>query len=96
MERQEILDQLASHRAELTELGVKSLSLFGSVARNQASPDSDIDLLVAFDHPVGLFHFARIRRRLEEILGAPVDLVTEDALRAEMREQIHRQLVRAA
>ncbi len=96
MGRQEVLNQLASHRGELRELGVKSLSLFGSVARNQASPDSDVDLLVTFDRPVGLFHFARVRRRLEEILGSPVDLVTEEALRAEMREQIQRQLVRAA
>jgi predicted nucleotidyltransferase len=96
MQCQEVLDRLASHRPELTELGVKSLALFGSVARNQASPDSDVDLLVTFDRPVGLFHFARVRRRLAEILGSPVDLVTEDALRAEMREQILRHLVRAA
>jgi len=96
MQRQEVLDRLASHRAELTALGVKSLALFGSVARDEASPDSDVDLLVTFDRPVGLFHFARVRRRLAEILGSPVDLVTEDALRAEMRDEILRQLVRAA
>ena len=96
MQCQEVLDLLASHRGELKELGVESLSLFGSVARNQGSPGSDVDLLVTFDRPVGLFHFARVRRQLEEILGSPVDLVTEDALRAEMREQIQRQLVRAA
>jgi len=96
MQRQEVLDRLASHRGELNELGVQSLALFGSVARDEASPESDVDLLVSFDRPVGLFHFARVRRRLEQILGSPVDLVTEDALRAEMREQIRRQLVRAA
>ncbi|MGD2064750.1 MAG: nucleotidyltransferase family protein [Nitrospirota bacterium] len=96
MQRQGVLDRLSGHRAELTALGVKSLALFGSVARDQASPDSDVDLLVTFDRPVGLFHFARVRRRLTEILGAPVDLVTEAALRSEMRDQIIRQLVRAA
>ncbi len=96
MQRQEVLHRLATHRAELTVLGVRSLALFGSVARDQASPDSDVDLLVTFDRPVGLFHFARVRRRLAEILGSPVDLVTEDALRDEMRDEVLRQLVRAA
>lgn len=96
MERQEVLDRLASHRPELTALGVESLALFGSVARDQASPGSDVDLLVTFDQPVGLFHFARVRRCLEEILGAPVDLVTEAALRPEMRDEVLGQLVRAA
>jgi hypothetical protein len=96
MQRQEVLDRLAGHRTELTALGVKSLALFGSVARDQVSADSDVDLLVTFDRPVGLFHFARVRRRLAEILGAPVDLVTEAALRPAMRDHVLRQLVRAA
>jgi len=55
---------------------VKSLILFGSVARNEARPDSDVDLLVEFDRPVGLFTFVRLKRYLEEILDSTVDLGT--------------------
>ncbi len=57
--------------------------LFGSYARDEQTKDSDVDLLVQFDHssPIGLFTFARIRRELEERLGCQVDLVEEGTLR---------------
>jgi hypothetical protein len=75
---------------------VQSLSIFGSVARDEAGPDSDIDLLVEFDGPVGLFVFVRTKQYLEQILGSRVDLVTPDALRREFRETVLREAVRAA
>jgi len=75
---------------------VQSLSIFGSVARDEAGPDSDIDLLVEFDRPVGLFAFVRTKQYLEQILGSRVDLVTPDALRREFRESVLREAVRAA
>jgi len=75
---------------------VQSLSIFGSVARDEAGPDSDIDLLVEFDRPVGLFAFVRTQQYLEQILGSRVDLVTPDALRREFRETVLREAVRAA
>ena len=75
---------------------MRSLSIFGSVARDEAGPDSDIDLLVEFDRPVGLFAFVRTQQYLEQILGSRVDLVTPDALRREFRETVLREAVRAA
>jgi len=96
MRRQEVLDRLAFHKAEVKGMGIESLALFGSVARDEATPNSDIDLLVAFNRPIGLLHYARIRRRLSEILGNEVDLVTSSALRDEMRDEILQEAIRAA
>ena len=75
---------------------MSSLDLFGSVARDEASADSDVDLLVEFDRPIGLFHFFRVQQRLEEILGAPVDLVMRDAVKPQLRERIFAEAIRAA
>ncbi len=76
--------------------GVRSLSLFGSVARDEAAEGSDVDLLVDFDRPVGLFHVFYVRERLSAILGCDVDLVTRGGLRPELREAILAEAVRAA
>lgn len=96
MNCRELLDTIAANREELQELGIGSLSVFGSVARGEATESSDIDLLVEFSRPVGLFHFAHVRRRLSELLGAEVDLVTVNALREEMRERVMKEAIRAA
>ena len=93
MPRQEIIDTLRAHQSELREQGVKSLALFGSVARNESQPDSDVDLLVEFDGPVGMFHFLRVRRHLSQLLQRKIDLVTRPALREGMREDILREAV---
>lgn len=69
--------------------GVESLAVFGSAVRGEARPDSDIDLLVRFrGDPPGLFGFLRLERRLSEILGRPVDLVMETALKPALRPRI--------
>ncbi len=88
MTRAEALKHLSDHRADIARLGVRSLRLFGSVVRDEARPDSDVDLLVEFDRPVGLLQFFRVQRRLEEILGARVDLVMKDAVKPQLRGQI--------
>jgi predicted nucleotidyltransferase len=80
--------RLAPCREELARLGVARLMVFGSVARGEAGPDSDVDVLVDFDRPVGLFAFAGLKRRLEEIVGRRVDLVTRGGLRPELRSAI--------
>lgn len=95
MTRDDVLSRLSEHRAELSGLGVRSLALFGSVARGDARPDSDVDLLVEFERPIGLFHFARVQRRLEEILGQRVDLVMKDAVKPQLRGRILAEAVRA-
>jgi predicted nucleotidyltransferase len=95
MQRDEILRVLRDHQAELTGFGVRSLAVFGSVARDEAAADSDVDILVEFDEPVGLFEFVRLQMRLETLLGRRVDLVTRDALRTTMRDQILNEAVYA-
>ncbi|MDP2936437.1 MAG: nucleotidyltransferase family protein [Dehalococcoidia bacterium] len=96
MKAEDILAILAAHRAEIKDFGVKSLALFGSAARGEAGPESDVDLLVEFDRLVGLFEFIEVKEYLEGLLGRPVDLVTPDALRPTMREGILSEAVYAS
>jgi predicted nucleotidyltransferase len=89
MTREEALAILRAHRDELRARHVKTLALFGSVARNEAGPDSDVDLLVEFDgSPVGLFAFSALQRYLADILGRRVDLATRKGLKPRLRERI--------
>ena len=64
------------------------LSLFGSILRNARWEDSDIDILVEFSRPIGLLAFVRLKHRLAELLGRPVDLVTPEALKSPLRDGI--------
>ena len=96
MKRDEILALLRGYRTELEGYGVKSLAIFGSVARNEATEESDIDILVEFGQPVGLFEFVRIKARLEKILNRPVDLVTPEALKKQLKERILKEAIYAA
>jgi len=75
-------------------LGVKSLDLFGSVARNEARPDSDVDFLVEFSEPGGLFQLFRVQHYLEDLVGCAVDFGTEDALREHLRESVLKEAIR--
>ena len=68
--------------------------LFGSVAREQAKPDSDVDFLVEFSKPIGFFDFFRVQHYLEDILGCNVDLGTFDALKEHLRKPVSEELVR--
>lgn len=95
MKRDEVLAILSNHRDQLTALGVKSLNLFGSVARDEAGPDSDVDFLVEFNQPGGLFQLFRVQNYLEDILGCKVDLGTEAALRQHLREPVLKEVIRA-
>ena len=95
MNCQEILQTLKDHNSELKNFDVHSLAVFGSVARGTARKSSDIDILVEFSRPVGLFEFARLQLYLEKLLKRKVDLVTPDALRKEMRETILREAIHA-
>ena len=74
----------------LKALGVKSLKLFGSAARNTAQLGSDVDFLVRFSGAPTFDRFMDLKFHLEEVLGAKVDLVTEDALRPEMRQSVEK------
>ncbi len=96
MRRDEALQILKSHKQELTKFDVKSLAIFGSVARDEAGPESDVDILVEFAKPIGLFEFVRLKTYLEELLQRKVDMVTPDALKDRLREQILKEAIRAA
>ena len=96
MRRDEVLAILAAHRDEIRAFGVTSLALFGSVARDEAGPESDIDLLVEFDRPVGLFEFFDLKEYLEGLLGHPVDLGTPRSLKEHVRDDVLRDIIDVA
>ncbi len=92
MEREQILQLLAQHKPQLAQrYGVLRLALFGSTARDSASAESDIDILVAFDGPATSQRYFGVQFYLEDVLGRPVDLVTDKALRTELRPHIERE-----
>ncbi|MEL7008516.1 MAG: nucleotidyltransferase family protein [Cyanobacteria bacterium J06588_4] len=92
--RNDIQSLLNDHRTALEDFKVKSLLLFGSVARNEANVESDVDLLVEFEQTISLFTFARLQRYLETILDCKVDLGTPDSLKAHLREAVLQEAVR--
>lgn len=94
--RDDVLTILRAHRDDLQRFGVVNLTLFGSVARDQAGPQSDVDLLVELRRPAGYFTLARLQEYLEHLLGARVDLLTPGALNETLREHIAHESVRAA
>lgn len=94
MQRDQVIAILRAHQTELQRLGVQSLELFGSVARNEAKPNSDVDLLAEFKHPLGLFRFAEIRLYLEKILQCGVDLGTRETLKEHLREPVLQEVMR--
>ncbi len=98
MTRQKAVEILSRNKASLSDFHVNALFIFGSVARDEAGPDSDIDILVEFseDARVGLFEFSRLQMFLSEILGCQADLTTPDTLHPLLKEEIMGELVRAA
>lgn len=95
MKRDEVLAILLAHQTKLKDFNVKSLLLFGSVARDEATAESDVDLLVEFEQPAGLLIFVRLQRYLEKILECSVDLGTTDSLKSYLQEPVLGEAVRA-
>ncbi|HEX5418080.1 MAG TPA: nucleotidyltransferase family protein [Chloroflexota bacterium] len=96
LERNVVLSILAEHRDEIEQRGVRSIAIFGSVARNEARSDSDIDIIVEVTRPFGYFKLFELRDYLNGILSAPVDLFTLNSLRDEVRAEVLREAIRAA
>jgi predicted nucleotidyltransferase len=95
--KQELKIILTANRSELQKFGVVSLAVFGSVARDDSSQKSDIDLLVEFDRDISLFHLFEIQHRLEDIIGVPkVDLIQKSAVHPALRERILSEAVNVA
>jgi predicted nucleotidyltransferase len=93
MDLEVVIQILHDHRENLEAMGVHSLAVFGSVARGDTHPGSDVDLLVEFSRPVGLFQFVDVKQYLEEILGVPVDLGTTGSLKPRVRDRVLQEAV---
>ncbi|MCU0525499.1 MAG: nucleotidyltransferase family protein [Elainella sp. Prado103] len=95
LSRQIVIQTLVNHQEQLKRFAVSTLLLFGSVARDEAHAESDVDLLVEFEKPVGLFTFIELKEYLEEILNCSVDLGTPQSLRPTLREVVLKEAIRA-
>ena len=92
MNRDAVLQLLRAHKTPLTQkFGVSRLALFGSVARNSATSQSDVDVLVSFDGPATSDRYFGVQFYLEDLLGCAVDLVTDKALRSELRAFVEKE-----
>jgi hypothetical protein len=95
MKRATVLRILKKAQPQLAvRYGVASLYLFGSTARDEARPESDVDLLVEFTQPVGLFQFIALKQDLEALLGRKVDLGTPRSLKTRLKEQVLQEAIR--
>lgn len=96
MKRDEVMRILREHAGELRAMGVASLAIFGSTARDEACENSDVDLLVAFSRRVSLFEFFRLQHRLEAMLDVQkVDLVQRGAVHPALRDLVQGEAIEA-
>ncbi len=94
MNKATVLRLLQKEKSYLVrEFGVTDLALFGSLARDDARAGSDIDVLVKFDGPATSRRYFGVQFYLEDLLGCPIDLVTDKALRPELRPYIEREAI---
>ncbi|MBF0158816.1 MAG: nucleotidyltransferase family protein [Magnetococcales bacterium] len=94
MQRASVMQLLIQHKDHLCrEFGITRLALFGSTAWDMARQESDVDVLMAFDGPATSARYFGVQFYLEDLLGCKVDLVTEKALRPELRPFVEREAV---
>ncbi|MCY3958056.1 MAG: nucleotidyltransferase family protein [Chloroflexi bacterium] len=94
MTRAEVLKRLRAHQPTLAErFGVVELAVFGSFARDEATDSSDLDILVRFDGPATSRTYFGVQFYIEDLLGRRVDLVTDKALRSELRPYVEQEAV---
>lgn len=92
-----VIATLRAHEAELRQVGIRRLSLFGSVARGEAEADSDVDIAAELDPEAGIGFFAlgALERRLADLVGRKVDLLPEPVEKQRLRANIDRDRRRA-
>lgn len=97
MDREHVLAKLRAHERQLKQAGIVRLSLFGSTARDDAGPDSDVDLLAAFDdgRRLSLLDVIHIENQIADLLGCPVDLAEEGFLKPRVQKNVEAEVVRA-
>jgi uncharacterized protein len=95
MNRDEVISKLRAHEAELKAAGILRLAIFGSVARGDNSPESDVDLLADFDKTkhYTLLTMGRLESRLADLLGTRVDLSSPEWLKESVKNQVLREAV---
>jgi predicted nucleotidyltransferase len=94
VKKTDALNQLKLHMPEMKRrFGVRDLALFGSASRDTVGSESDIDILVAFDGPATSSRYFGLQFYLEDLLGRPVDLITDKALRPELRPFVEREAI---
>lgn len=95
MDREQALAFLRDHKTTLKQrFGVADIALFGSTARGEAAADSDMDILVRFDGPATSKPYFGLQFYLEDLTGLSIDLVTDKALRPELRPYVEREAIR--
>ena len=93
--KSKVLELLREHKPVLAErFGVVEIAVFGSTIRDEAGPGSDVDILVGFDRPTEPDCYFGAQFYIEDLLGRPVDLITEKALRPELRPYIEAEAIR--
>jgi len=95
MKKQQVLDIVKAHQDQIDDFAVKELFLFGSVVRGEETENSDVDFLVSFKQPVGLFTLLRLKTYLESLLSCSVDIGTPDSLRPHLKETVLKEVIRA-
>jgi len=88
VELEQIRAKLAAHRDELDRLHVRSVSVFGSRARGDARPDSDLDLIVEFSRSVGFIHLGKVEDYFADLLGRKIDMTTPGGLHPRLKDSI--------
>lgn len=97
MDKQAVLTRLTDCMEEIRQrFSVKTLAIFGSIARDEAAQNSDVDVLVVFEHKGSFDLFMDLKFYLEELLAAHVDLVTDKALRPQIRKAIEQEMIHVA
>lgn len=93
MQGDQVLAILTEHQEAIKNYGVKSLAIFGSVARDEAKPDSDVDILVEFEGTVTFDRYMDLKFYLEDQLGRRVDLVSHKMLKPQIRQNVEQEAI---
>ncbi len=92
--KEEILKILKDELPYLKEkYGIKKIGIFGSYSRGEQNIESDVDLLVEFERPIGFFRFLAVEDYIKERLGVKTELVTDDALKPRMRPHVLEEVI---
>ena len=95
MRRDDVISKLRAHEADLHQVGIGQLYLFGSVARQEAGPESDVDLFFDTNNPrFSLIELVDVQERVKEILGTRTDIMTRASLHPMLRNKIEAEALR--